>query len=1215
MPRMLPEQFTTDRQYLHVQPSTDPFQPTDIARSITRLHRTTNETPTYEWLFVATGDTGPTGDRHIDWYVGSDNLQPVKRTLRQSLPSSVDLVETTTSYRDALDVDGPPESDTDNDAADYTVAGVEWQGVGDRPDDWQTPLPALESFGGEREGDWPLAALLDGLATTDAPALVQIMVTPKPDWTATKEDRIVDLELNGDLRRHELGQAIFGSIGDAITDATDHDTTRSPSYRRHDSEPGQNASRRETDTPAGRQAHRRVDDTTIAPSNARRIEAIHTVDARQSFVVNARAVAVATDSATTATTINAITSGFQAIRGDHYRVTPTTYPPASDDARALLEDVCTRTTKTSPTSRKHVLPWVENASPAIVADPAAVGSFCVVDGASLGPAASRALEPTPEDRTGIELPPRTILDRYLDQPGMTVGHPKTGDRTTLDAMFALPPTVQPLHTAIFGSTGAGKTAVGQRMQLSNHAATDGATIYIDAKGDVAPEQYAKTHYARYDTLEDVYYFDCTEYLPALPFLTIEPLLEAGLDREWAVNTVAEHYVDLLAAAMGREQFYSAEAAVEVIQQLVRALFDPVHGADSISQQELLAAATQFHETKNPPPVSDGTLHQKLASTAANNPTTFDSIMSAATRRIGTATNDARLAPLFEAQADEQFDLRETLDEDCVIVFDLQGYGERSRTLLAVAILSQLWRALQRRQTTTQEQDLPLVNCYIEEAADLATTGILDTLLAQGRGFDLAVTLAMQFPEQLRDSHPRVYAELLNDVGTIITGQIGVDQRLTERLATSEYSADRIETRLHDIQRGEWLVSPAAPFAERQPRPFHVASPPLPPGHPESDAPLAGSASRAFKRTFETAKTRTRDEYGVAVGRAASGSTEPASVDAGDATGSTLPAATATIPHTERFPDCLTYIDEPPYPLVCETCETDDTRYASTPEGMRRAIDCHHSLDDVDRANIPICSLDLTLTGGERAASDYTDAQLRFLTAVYMAHQQRFDPALEYDIVWDSMTNLEAYVGIDTDDVQELVDDGVLRVDCRRPHKLYTVTPEGRDVIDVGHREGIAHGDGTGDLSESSLHVAMVEVGARLLDQEFVGPDHPGERVQRYYGVEDGRLDAAVLDADGDVVVTLEAERINNDRGEAIPRDFDQMAACDPQQALWLVKTRSDAASLLQALHDPPTGESRVPRTYSENMAPRKYSLDTPGLTDVYTFEYARDTLLDDSSPE
>jgi hypothetical protein len=276
--------------------------------------------------------------------------------------------------------------------------------------------------------------------------------------------------------------------------------------------------------------------------------------------------------------------------------------------------------------------------------------------------------------------------------------------------------------------------------------------------------------------------------------------------------------------------------------------------------------------------------------------------------------------------------------------------------------------------------------------------------------------------------------------------------------------------------------------------------------------------------------------------------------------------------------------------------------------MRRAIDCHHSLEDVDRDSIPICSLDLQLTASERTASEYSDAQLRFLAAVYMAHQQRFDPDLEYDITRDSMTLLEAYVGIEKDAVRALVDAGLVSVDCIRPYKLYTVTPTGRDEIGVRHREGIAHGDGTGDLSESSLHVAMVEVGARLLQREFCGPDGPGVEVRRYHDVEGGRLDAAVLDVDGEILVTLEAERINNDRAEAIPADFDKMAACNPEHAWWIVKTRADAHEVLTALNDPPDGEPRVTKTYSEQMAPHRFTIETPGLTEIHTFERARNAL-------
>lgn len=62
-PYVAPEQFTTTRQYRHLQPNTDPLYPHAVA-PITRLHRMTTCKPTYEWLFVATRDTGPTADRH-----------------------------------------------------------------------------------------------------------------------------------------------------------------------------------------------------------------------------------------------------------------------------------------------------------------------------------------------------------------------------------------------------------------------------------------------------------------------------------------------------------------------------------------------------------------------------------------------------------------------------------------------------------------------------------------------------------------------------------------------------------------------------------------------------------------------------------------------------------------------------------------------------------------------------------------------------------------------------------------------------------------------------------------------------------------------------------------------------------------------------------------------------------------------------------------------
>jgi hypothetical protein len=275
-----------------------------------------------------------------------------------------------------------------------------------------------------------------------------------------------------------------------------------------------------------------------------------------------------------------------------------------------------------------------------------------------------------------------------------------------------------------------------------------------------------------------------------------------------------------------------------------------------------------------------------------------------------------------------------------------------------------------------------------------------------------------------------------------------------------------------------------------------------------------------------------------------------------------------------------------------------------------AVDCHGDREAVDRATVPTVHVGLTLSRGERAALAYSDVQLAFLQVVYNAHQGRYDTEWEYDIVWDGMERLHAYTGIDDGAFEDLVTDGLLSVDTTHPHALYTVTPEGRDLIDAAHREGRAHGDGVGDLSESSFHRMMVETMRRGFRARFVDdPDHPGVEVSTYHAIEDGRLDVAVLDADGGVVVAGEAERSNNDTLRAAPDDFDKMAACEPEEAIWVVMKQSDGHAVLQALNNPPEGDPRVEKTYATTTPPQQFRIDTPGLTDVYSAKYVRDSML------
>jgi len=348
----------------------------------------------------------------------------------------------------------------------------------------------------------------------------------------------------------------------------------------------------------------------------------------------------------------------------------------------------------------------------------------------------------------------------------------------------------------------------------------------------------------------------------------------------------------------------------------------------------------------------------------------------------------------------------------------------------------------------------------------------------------------------------------------------------------------------------------APFGLEPPRPFLVASAPRPAGHPDRES-FRPARETAFAAQRDALFDRTRLEYGIDVTatRATTGSPETETA-AGDEAApadseTTVSRIDSALPYTERLPEPVIYDDER-HALVCVACETP---YDPTPAGLRAAMGCCHDPTTVDRADCPICDLPLKLTYTERHESAISDAGLRFLQAVYSAHQQQYDPTIEYDITRDSMRRLEEYVGIDAAEVDELREAGLVARDCRYPHTLYTVTPDGRDAIGVRHREGVAHGAGAGDLSESSFHVAMVEVGSQLLEAEYVDdPSSPATTVERYYEVRAGRFDAAAVDETGAVVAALEAERINNDASRAIPEDYDKLAAEEPNAAIWIVKT-------------------------------------------------------------
>jgi len=1152
--------------------------------------------PVYEWVITATpGETGPT----LDYYVGTDPQDEqtwLGQQLETHLPNEYQLST----------VETEPLAQITESAEEFTA--VEYCGEPASPWDWTMPLSRFDGWAADTENQ-PLAAVIETLGETDRPCLFQVCIQRMPNFSSDRHDRKKLLQKGKISLENYWTERIIETFASEVSN-----------------DPSQEARER-----------------------------IELLDARNvgcAFRMSIRALIAGSGPEATALG-EKLAGALEATSGQHYSITGQT-TTETDDVR---DDIRARRIH-SPAYDSWRQRWglTEYTSRGIVADNREIGNFCLLDGNALTKRGQQALGVLPEEQTTHTGPSMDLLEQYTNG-GFPVGRyrSETGD----DTRIAVPPALQPQHIGLFGKSGSGKSVALINAILENYAATDGANILVEPKGGEMVINYLRAHYARYGDLDNVYYFDCSETLPAVSLLDIRADLAAGVKRTTAVERTVDHYMEILRQIMAGDTFDDAVRSPDVIRYLLKAQFDPVYGADAFTHADLKAEAAKLQEDQTPPPVSDADLAQDMATITNNSSRTFDNIMGGVATRLDKISLDARLKALFntvpEAESD-RFDLADFLDEDAVIIFDVGELRQHAQRAVTLVVLSNLWSALNRRQqrrdllgnahTTDTEssddhsetpnseiqsssQELPLVNVYLEEAGSLATTDLISEMLDQSRSFGVSLTLATQFPGQIRDTDEGAYKRLLNNVSTFVTGNIPVDEHLAERLDTAAVPRRQVKRKLGSLASGQWLATLPSAHGVPEPQPFEVTSLPLPEGHPEhSDTP--DIPPRTVRRAIASVKQRSADRFGVSIADSPE-TAHSESNSTSNESGSAPPAVDSALPFTERMPPTVAYVEDA-HALSCTEC---DTQHNPTVDGLYNGINCCSTVDAVDSANIPICNLHLNMSADERAATEYSRRQLYFLQAVYDAQSLTLDRRA-YDIVWDSMQRLREYLGIEKSAVDALIDAGLLKRDKKKPHLLYSITHAGRTLINEGHRRGIDHGHRKGDLEETSEHVLMVEVGRRYLVSEYVEDDaSPVTEVIPYYEPSQGssvavsaatamgsdgdpqeavdesdrrRLDVVGVDASGEVVVALEAERINNDVAEAVVADFDKMAELQPAEAIWVVPSRSDGARILDALNEPSDGSPRVDKEYSTNTAPEQYRIDTPGLTSVRTVETVRDDL-------
>lgn len=787
------------------------------------------------------------------------------------------------------------------------------------------------------------------------------------------------------------------------------------------------------------------------------------------------------------------------------------------------------------------------------------------------------------------------------------------------------------HCLVAGTTGAGKSVTGIHSTVSAYEATDGTVIAIDPKGDWA-QQLARTKHARTGTLDDVTYFDVAEFLPQVSFFDVRKDVAVDRDRGKVVRHIADHFLTIIDHLLPE----SAEAvrAPDVLRYLIIALFDPVEGDDAYGIDELVTAVYQLRRNRTVPDVSTEWGERLLSSITDGTSQMFDGIAQGVATRVEKIYGSGYLRPLFGAvpdDADDAFQFDDYLQDNQMLIFDLGGLPRTGKQVVANVLLSLLWRAAQRRHAHIPDESRKQTIALIDEVPQLRIEQRLQELLALSRGYNLGFIAMMQYPKQLQEkSGSEAYTEVLNNCNSFLVGRVPEDAGLASRLSSYAMSEGELANRLTNIPLDRWYFQPATPRGKPRPGTHMIADLPLPQGHPEAEGDAIHPDLESFQEDFATCLSRTNDQFGVSpdaytadavVEQISPNDTLPDDVSSALATTNYA----VTLPLVESLPN-ETAFDPAHQSIVCTRC---GATYPSSFDGLLDALKCHGDASSIDRDAIPPVTLDLPLTATEIRKQPLSTRQLIALQILHNLTTDRYDRR-EVDLVFDPLQAVFERLGISSSTLRTLEDKGYITIDELHRYVYYTITPEGREAINASHRRGASWGHSRGDLTETTLHIAMVRALARYFEETFVSdPDHPIEEVVPYYGLSpketqrydihgNTRFDMVGLDAEGEIVGIGEAERLNNDRATAAIRDYDQIAAINPEEAVWVVpSSKAGHKAVLQPLANPSEvadeiedTSQRIPEYSESTRIPTITGINTDGMTEIHTLNELRKKLTE-----
>lgn len=733
-------------------------------------------------------------------------------------------------------------------------SAVRWRGKGDRKKDWMTTLRSDETAQADDEQGYQpkpsvIAELLTQLTETEYPVVFQVTFKRKANWKAKATARKKDLKRGEDTAVQTALSTVMGANSES---------------------------------------------DSLSTSVQKRINQIEAKNAKLTFDVNLRAVSVdataaVQDDGDTGPSdalnneLRRLAPAFDPLDGQYYEIdgkvvkpgskvsTETSSTPERELEYLLDRELTTSDDEESLTER---VAGSSSIHAELVANPQELSDIITIPpGEEMPKEAFRGARVKHEEESPLPRPNNAILDKFSD--GMAIGTPLNEDRHLLDDPIELPESVLTTHYARFATTGFGKSIATNNDILTLHERTTGPEILLDPKGDGMCERYLKAHFARYGSLDNVYYFDVPEDLPAVGFFDIRPMLARGRSREDAIQDKVDHFHEVMRMAMG-DAYDNAYVAIMVLSFLIKAKFDPEYGQDAFTLEDLYSTAVEMQREERAPRVAPTRqeIGESLTRHFDNDDASFNETMTAVLNRLDKLRENTHLyrmfnhLPVWDAEtqtydsATSAFSFTEFFDENAVVLFDLGDLRPNAARAMSMVLMSSLWDDLQVRDA---DDDLSMVNLILEEAAPFASTDIVtEQLLAQARSFNLSLGLIMQYPGQVKAENERTYSEIQNNVHSTLYGKMANEHEISETLATQELDPVTLKTKLTSMRPGEWLADlPSPQFNTPEPSPFSVEAMPIPEGHPESENPLEHNELRKFREAhLPRCRNRVKEQYSL-----------------------------------------------------------------------------------------------------------------------------------------------------------------------------------------------------------------------------------------------------------------------------------------------------------------------------------------------------------------